>query len=121
MDTGTVWRHIDTQRGELADLLDDLDSADPDCWQTPSLCTGWTVRHVAAHLTHSTLPMPRMLAEAARSGFRFDALVNRRAVGDRRQASEIAELARSETRLRALEQCVDRLSHVQATRAAQNT
>ncbi|WP_283608590.1 maleylpyruvate isomerase family mycothiol-dependent enzyme [Mycolicibacterium poriferae] len=90
MDTGTVWRHIDTQRGELADLLDDLDSADPDCWQTPSLCTGWTVRHVAAHLTHSTLPMPRMLAEAARSGFRFDALVNRMAVGDRRQASEIA-------------------------------
>ena len=56
MDTGTVWRHIDTQRGELADLLDDLDSADPDCWQTPSLCTGWTVRHVAAHLTHAALP-----------------------------------------------------------------
>ena len=87
MDTGTVWRHIDTQRGELADLLDDLDSADPDCWQTPSLCTGWTVRHVAAHLTHSTLPMPRMLAEAARSGFRFDALVNRMAVADRRPAA----------------------------------
>ena len=31
MDTGTVWRHIDIQRGELVDLLEDLDAADPDC------------------------------------------------------------------------------------------
>lgn len=90
MDTETVWWHIDTQRTELADLIDDLDGADPRCWQTPSLCAGWSVRQVAAHLTHSTLPMPRMLAAAARSGFRFDAVVNRMAVDDDRPAAAIA-------------------------------
>lgn len=36
------------ERRRVADLLDGLDDAQ---WATPSLCDGWTVRDVAAHLT----------------------------------------------------------------------
>ncbi|MDY6997821.1 MAG: maleylpyruvate isomerase family mycothiol-dependent enzyme [Actinomycetota bacterium] len=90
MDRGVVWQHIDRQRAELADLIDAIDADDPGRWDTPSLCTGWTVRNVAAHLTHSTLPMPRMLAEAARHGFRFGAVVDRMALQDARPPAELA-------------------------------
>ena len=48
MDRDRVWQVIDTQRLQLASLLEQL-SADE--WRQPSLCTGWTVRDVAAHLT----------------------------------------------------------------------
>lgn len=90
MDRDTVWQHIDNQRLELADLIDTIDGRDPALWDTPSLCAGWTVRNVAAHLTHSTLGMPRMLFEAARSGFRLNAVVNRMAVSDDRSPAQIA-------------------------------
>ena len=80
MDRDTVWQHVDGQRLEIADLIESIDARDPALWSTPSLCDGWTVGNVAAHLTHSTITMPRMLLEAARSGFRFNALVHRLAV-----------------------------------------
>jgi uncharacterized protein (TIGR03083 family) len=35
-------------RRELAEVLGGLS---PDQWQAPSLCTGWTIAHVAAHMT----------------------------------------------------------------------
>ena len=43
-----VWAAVDEQRSSLADLLDGLTPAE---WETPSLCAGWRVRDVAAHLT----------------------------------------------------------------------
>jgi uncharacterized protein (TIGR03083 family) len=43
-----VWSAIDDQRRRTADLLDQLTEEQ---WRQPSLCQGWTVRHVAAHLT----------------------------------------------------------------------
>jgi uncharacterized protein (TIGR03083 family) len=42
-----LWQEITAQRLALADLLDGLDDAQ---WRTPSLCSGWTVQAVAAHL-----------------------------------------------------------------------
>ncbi|MHA6785929.1 maleylpyruvate isomerase family mycothiol-dependent enzyme [Pseudonocardia saturnea] len=48
MGEDVVWRVIDAERSRLVDLLEDLGDAD---WRTRSLCTGWTVREVAAHLT----------------------------------------------------------------------
>ncbi|MEV6304712.1 maleylpyruvate isomerase family mycothiol-dependent enzyme [Actinoplanes sp. NPDC051861] len=42
------WPEIHRQRLAVAGLLDDLDSAE---WSQPSLCAGWTVHDVAAHLT----------------------------------------------------------------------
>ena len=43
-----VWDAIDDQRARTADLLEQLTDEQ---WEHPSLCEGWTVRHVAAHLT----------------------------------------------------------------------
>ena len=48
MDDDTRWARIDAQRLRTADLLEQLRDAD---WRYPSLCEGWTVRDVAAHLT----------------------------------------------------------------------
>lgn len=42
---------VTAERLSFADLLDSLDDHE---WQTSSLCAGWTVRDVAAHLTLST-------------------------------------------------------------------
>lgn len=39
---------------ERTDLLQVLDSLTPDQWEVPSLCTGWRVRDVAAHLVSAT-------------------------------------------------------------------
>ena len=47
-DRDQVWRSIDAQRTSLTALLDDLSDGE---WRQPSLCAGWTVRDVAAHLT----------------------------------------------------------------------
>ncbi|UXA15604.1 maleylpyruvate isomerase family mycothiol-dependent enzyme [Mycobacterium sp. SMC-8] len=120
MDSNAVWHHIDTQRSELADLLDEIDAGDPALWDSPSLCAGWTVRNVAAHLTHSTISTPRMLVEAARSGFRFNAVVNRMAVTDARTPAEIAANLRAVVGSRrhppgttALEPLIDVLVHTQ--------
>jgi uncharacterized protein (TIGR03083 family) len=51
-DRNKAWQSIDAQRTRLAALLDDLTD---DEWHQPSLCAGWTVRDVAAHLTMQQL------------------------------------------------------------------
>jgi uncharacterized protein (TIGR03083 family) len=79
MDSDTIWRHIDEQRVQLADLLDTFQ---PHQWSTPSLCTGWTVREVAIHITQSHASIGEMLPAALKSGFRFDAMVRRAALDD---------------------------------------
>lgn len=43
-----MWQVIDAERASAADLLADLSDVE---WTYPSLCDGWTVRDVAAHLT----------------------------------------------------------------------
>ncbi|WP_270889791.1 maleylpyruvate isomerase family mycothiol-dependent enzyme [Pedococcus sp. 5OH_020] len=47
-ETDALWAGIDDQRARTAALLEALS---PEQWEHPSLCDGWTVRHVAAHLT----------------------------------------------------------------------
>ncbi|MBN1092081.1 maleylpyruvate isomerase family mycothiol-dependent enzyme [Blastococcus sp. TML/M2B] len=47
LPTDAVWATIDAERADLAGLLDDLS---PDEWAHPSLCAGWRVRDVVAHL-----------------------------------------------------------------------
>jgi uncharacterized protein (TIGR03083 family) len=48
MDDGQVWQAIDVHRQRVVELLVSLSDVD---WRQPSLCAGWTVRDVAAHLT----------------------------------------------------------------------
>ena len=72
MDIDDVWRAIDDQRTGLADLLDVLTPAE---WATASLCEGWRVRDVAAHLTLAQMrPLPAALA-AVRAGGSFDRMI----------------------------------------------
>jgi len=42
-----VWRDVDDQRRRLVELLEALSDRE---WRQQSLCTGWTVRQVAAHV-----------------------------------------------------------------------
>lgn len=92
MDSDRIWTVIDSQRADLADLLDGLT---PGQWVTPSLCDGWRVRDVAAHLTQSHMSPPRVMLEAARSGFRFDPMIRRLALEDSRSQVEITAALRA--------------------------
>ena len=47
-EADALWTAIDDQRTRTADLLEKLTQQQ---WDHQSLCPGWTVRHVAAHLT----------------------------------------------------------------------
>jgi uncharacterized protein (TIGR03083 family) len=71
---------VAAERRELAAVLSGL----PDqSWNAPTLCAGWRVREVVAHMTmlyrYSTA---RFVAELARSGGRFDRMADRRARKD---------------------------------------
>lgn len=72
MDSATVWQHIDDERAWLADLLESL----PDeAWQQQSLCDGWTVRDVGAHLTFAHARVRDLLWPAVRAGLRYDKVI----------------------------------------------
>lgn len=92
MDSDAIWSAVDVQRGELAHLIEGLDA---DQWEAPSLCDGWRVRDVAAHLTHSHMSPPRMVVEAVKSGFRFDPMIRRLAREDSRSQAQIAAALRA--------------------------
>jgi len=63
MDTFAL---VTAERRRLADALDVLE---PDDWDRPSLCSGWSVHIVAAHLNAPwTVSTPKMLLAIVRSG-----------------------------------------------------
>lgn len=64
MNRDDVWQTIDQERLSLADLLDGLT---PEEWETPSLCAGWRVREVAAHLTLSQTGVLRATVDVIRA------------------------------------------------------
>jgi uncharacterized protein (TIGR03083 family) len=92
MDDSQIWAHIDEQRADLAGFLDTLA---PEQWEAPSLCPGWTVRHVAAHITHSTTNWGKLSLELLRSGLRFNALTLRMGREDQRTTEEITAAMRA--------------------------
>ncbi|WP_238012444.1 maleylpyruvate isomerase family mycothiol-dependent enzyme [Dactylosporangium sp. AC04546] len=58
MNDDQVWLAIDRQRAAVAELLGALR---PEEWEHASLCEGWTVRDVAAHLTLQELRFGQLL------------------------------------------------------------
>jgi uncharacterized protein (TIGR03083 family) len=58
-----IWEAIDAQRLRVADLLDQLTDEE---WSRASLCEGWTVRDVAAHLTLQQLTLRQALPGVVR-------------------------------------------------------
>jgi uncharacterized protein (TIGR03083 family) len=91
MNTDEIWRNIDEQRTSLAGLLENLS---PQQWTAPSLCEGWKVRDVAAHLTHSQMGPGRVVVEALKSGLRFDPMIKRLALEDNRSQAQIVAALR---------------------------
>jgi uncharacterized protein (TIGR03083 family) len=77
MDVDEVWTTIDAQRASLADLLEDLSD---DEWATPSLCAGWRVGDVAAHLTLAHMGYGAALVEAVRARGNFDRMIRETAL-----------------------------------------
>ncbi|MBE1546140.1 uncharacterized protein (TIGR03083 family) [Mycobacterium sp. OAS707] len=73
MDAETSWRVIEQERLSLADLLEGLTE---DQWNSPSLCDGWRVRDVTAHVALAPQPPSplTMVVEAVRAGGRFHKL-----------------------------------------------
>jgi uncharacterized protein (TIGR03083 family) len=68
MESSDVWTAIDDHRRALVRLLEDLSEEE---WHRPSLCEGWTVRQVAAHLALQNMTwsaMPRALLDLIRHG-----------------------------------------------------
>lgn len=66
-------------------LIADLGQLDETAWATPSLCTGWTVHDVLAHLVNDAKTTPfRFIAQLASARFDFDAL-NQRGMEAERQ------------------------------------
>jgi uncharacterized protein (TIGR03083 family) len=67
------WQLIEQHRLAIADLLELLT---PEQWEQASLCTGWRVRDVAAHLALGTTapPVGAMIREAVRAHGNFDRL-----------------------------------------------
>ncbi len=99
-----------------------LDSLTPDEWNHPSLCTGWRVRDVAAHvISSSDYSVLSMLAGVVRTGGDFNKLVDRmaREQGSRPTAEILARYRRRATSrrrppaTRPLDPLVDVLVHSQ--------
>jgi uncharacterized protein (TIGR03083 family) len=81
---------IAAERTELAELLDDLSPAQ---WDAPTLCTGWRVREVAAHMSMGfRYSLPKMAWELVKAGGGVNRMADRRARLDA-AAMSTAELA----------------------------
>jgi uncharacterized protein (TIGR03083 family) len=71
MDREDSWRVIQAQRHILADMLEGLTDTQ---WETPSLCEGWRVRDVAAHVAMAPPGLSSILADAERARGSFNRL-----------------------------------------------
>jgi len=91
--------HVDGMtlaRAEREDLLDLLGTLTPEQWRAPSLCAGWSVHDVVAHvLSYEELGPRQLAARFARGSFRFGRV---NAVGLReyagRSPAELTDLLR---------------------------
>lgn len=73
MDREQSWHVIEQERRSLADLLESLTD---DEWELPSLCAGWRIRDVAAHVALAPQPPGplAMLREGVRARGSFNRL-----------------------------------------------
>jgi uncharacterized protein (TIGR03083 family) len=72
LDEDATWAAIDRERLDLADLLDSLT---PQEWSHPSLCTGWRIREVAAHLALAQMGKGQAALCMLRARGSFDRMV----------------------------------------------
>ena len=94
MDTETVWSAVADQRRSLADLFESLDERQ---WAAPSLCAGWTVGDVAAHVTLAARVRPATVAAGllkSRGSFNGFVAADAREHGRRPKDELVADLRR---------------------------
>ena len=94
ISTDQLWRWIHTERRRLRVLLEQLPEAD---WYAPSLCTGWEVRHVAAHVVSSPAARPADVVAAlvrGRGNFNRAVYLEALRLGSRPAAQILADLRR---------------------------
>jgi uncharacterized protein (TIGR03083 family) len=85
-----IWPTIAAERGALAGDLADLTPAQ---WETPSLCAGWTVRDIVAHLSATASLNPAtFFVGVAKARFNFDKFANDQ-IAKHRGADPVATLA----------------------------
>jgi uncharacterized protein (TIGR03083 family) len=73
MEKAEVWRVIDAQKVSLTDQLLQLSH---DEWEHPSLCVGWTVRDVVAHLTLQHITVATAVVEMVRARGNVDRMIH---------------------------------------------
>ncbi|MHC1562105.1 maleylpyruvate isomerase family mycothiol-dependent enzyme [Actinomycetospora sp. C-140] len=77
MDTADLQADITAERRGLADVIDALR---PEQWQEPSLCTGWTVEILVAHLTLTSRITPlQAMWGVVTAGFDINTMIDRAA------------------------------------------
>lgn len=79
--TMLIRKMVAEERSDLVALLRTLSGEE---WETPSLCEGWRIRDVVAHLCYDSMPPVRYVAALVRNGFsgrRFNADMINRASG----------------------------------------
>jgi uncharacterized protein (TIGR03083 family) len=75
MTTTDLMPTITAERRAFSDVLEGLSEAD---WNAPSLCSGWRVREVVAHMTMPfRFSAPRFVGEMVRSGGNFARMADR--------------------------------------------
>jgi uncharacterized protein (TIGR03083 family) len=93
VDREQCWSVIEQERLRLAALLESLA---PEEWERPSLCTGWRIKDVAAHVALAPQPpsIARMLVAGVQARGRFHTLNHGLAVrhADRPLAALVAEI-----------------------------
>ena len=85
-----IWPVVHAERRALADDLTDLT---PEQWRTPSLCAGWSVHDVLAHMVATAKETPpAFFAGMLRSGFRISRMTEKR-IAEERAGGPAATLA----------------------------
>ena len=86
MDKDAGWRVVDERRTVVADILDGLA---PEQWSAPSLCDGWSVRDVGAHLSlAATSSVSEMLPWMLKARGSFDRMVRDSAIDRARRPTD---------------------------------
>ncbi|MFS8098830.1 maleylpyruvate isomerase family mycothiol-dependent enzyme [Lentzea alba] len=92
MDDSQMWKTIDAERAATADLLAGLTDVE---WTYPSLCAGWTVREVAAHLSVGyRIGVGGVIREYVKARGSFNRVIDQTARAEARRPTEelVAEL-----------------------------
>ncbi len=79
MNDDELWAAIDAQRARTVKLLEDLTPAE---WDEASLCDGWRVRDVAAHLTMQQMTLGDALKGLLRHPGTLNQVIQATAVSD---------------------------------------